>query len=224
MVSKNEHHDPELQYNKEIENPKLYDDYELSLVDRDQLFIEFIVISKITAEQFSIKLIKELGDEIKNHIEKKSFIISYAFEKEALRISYTPQNTSISKKETLFLQKDSGASPLVRVGTCDEIEQLMKDYPVTRFKYYATYNNLNPLPIVVNWWNKGLRIMFTDFYPEGDDGRSLKLGNAVWTKGTVDPESQGDKFYHRYVNSVNSDLKENWSNKISPCNIFVQRF
>jgi len=221
MVSKN-HHDPI----KETENPKIYDDYELSVVDRDHLFIEFIIISRITAEQFSVKLmhVKELEDEIKKQIEKKSFILSYDFEKEALRISYTPQNTSISKKETLFLQKDSGASPLVRVGTCDEIEQLMKDYPVTRFKYYATYNNLNPLPIVVNWWNKGLRIMFTDFYPEGDDGRSLKLGNAVWTKGTVDPESQGDKFYHRYVNSVNSDLKENWSNKISPCNIFVQRF
>jgi hypothetical protein len=65
--------------------------------------------------------------------------------------------------------------------------------------------------------------MFTDFYPQGDDGRSLKLGTTVWTKDTGDPESQSGKFYQRYVSEVNAELKENGSNKTSPVTIYVQR-
>ncbi|KAM3140634.1 hypothetical protein pb186bvf_007232 [Paramecium bursaria] len=59
------------------------------------------------------------------------------------------------------------------------------------------YNSLNPLKITINQWNKGIRVSFPEFYPQGDNGEQLKFGNSVFTKDTGDAQSKGI-FCHRY--------------------------
>ena len=49
----------------------------------------------------------------------------------------------------------------------------------------------------MNIWNRGKRVSFPEFYPQGDNGETLKFGTAIFTKDTDDTVSKG-LFYHRY--------------------------
>lgn len=45
------------------------------------------------------------------------------------------------------------------------------------------------MPLIANYWNRGVRIFNPTLYLQGDDGRYLRFGTAVFTRGTLDPES-----------------------------------
>ena len=47
------------------------------------------------------------------------------------------------------------------------------------------------MKIIINRWNRGIRVSFPEFYPQGNDGSTLKFGTDVFTKDTDDIQSKG---------------------------------
>lgn len=84
------------------------------------------------------------------------------------------------------------------VGTLADFERIRTEFPQTQFEFGLAYNG-GPYPARVWTWNHGIRITYESFYPQGDNGATLLLGNSVFTKGTDDADSK-DHWYHRYVN------------------------
>jgi hypothetical protein len=95
-----------------------------------------------------------------------------------------------------------------RVGEITQYDELSKRYPHSDWDWAGTYNCLNPSPLIISDWNHGIRVMFRDLYPHGDDGSALHLGTALWTRGTQDPESKAE-WHHRYVSpGADGSLRE----------------
>ncbi len=116
-----------------------------------------------------------------------------------------------------------------KVGTLQEFDNLWKTYPPTEWEWGGTYNNLNPMPLIISQWNKGYRVMFRDFYIHGDDAKQFHLGNCVWTRDTLDVETANAKwpdgaagFLQKYVNSSLAPCCG--SNGVGGLVIYVRRF
>ena len=62
--------------------------------------------------------------------------------------------------------------------------------------------------------------MFKNFYPQGDNGGQLILGNSVWTKDLDDSESKQGGLYQRYVKS---DMTPYASNGKEGLYIFIRK-
>jgi hypothetical protein len=99
----------------------------------------------------------------------------------------------IEKKEKFQL-----SSNLKHVGTVEQLDKILKDYPGTEYEYYGLYNHLVPAKLLVTIWNRGTRVFFESCVPHGDNATQFHIGNAMWTKDTDDTESKG-AYYHRYV-------------------------
>jgi len=111
----------------------------------------------------------------------------------------------------LKLKRDSGdigtkisplsLKPWVNVGTILDYDKISQNYPfLTEYEWGGIYNNKNPMPLMIMGWNRGIRVLFRDFYPHGDNPISLHIGNSMWTRDTDDSESKG-VWKHRYINS-----------------------
>jgi len=82
-----------------------------------------------------------------------------------------------------------------------DYDKLSQSYPyLTQYEWGGIYNNKNPMPLLIMGWNKGIRVLFRDFYPHGDNPLNLHIGNSMWTRDTEDSESKG-VWKHRYINS-----------------------
>jgi hypothetical protein len=148
---------------------------------------------------------------ITSSIQGKSYTISFLSDNELLLIFST---------QKVVVVKDPSARPFVQVGDTNSIETILTTYPSTRFEYYATYNQRSPQRIIVTNFNLGTRIMFADFYPQGDNGVGLTLSNTVWTKGTSDAQSNKGYFYQQYVD-VN--MKPQWTNGNSQGTVYIRK-
>jgi hypothetical protein len=58
------------------------------------------------------------------------------------------------------------------VGTISEYDALVAQYPFAEWKWGGTYNNVNPMPLIVVQWNRGLRVTFKNPYPQGLSNRA----------------------------------------------------
>jgi hypothetical protein len=54
-----------------------------------------------------------------------------------------------------------------RVGSINEYDALVAKYPFDEWKWGGTYNNINPMPLSILNWNRGVRVTFKHFYPQG---------------------------------------------------------
>jgi len=60
-----------------------------------------------------------------------------------------------------------------RVGTIDQFDDLLKEYPPTDYEWGGTYNHVIPMPLFINTWNKGHRVGFVHPYPMGDSANKF---------------------------------------------------
>ncbi|KAM3140635.1 hypothetical protein pb186bvf_007233 [Paramecium bursaria] len=164
----------------------------ISLNQQNQLYDQFNFIER----QSLIHYYTRLG---KNHAITNAYLIDKN-SLELLEVRFTQDCDClqiIQSNSVLLTLKQSDERQIVIIGTLIQIDDLLVKYPATQFKYYLRYNNLNPNKIIINNWNRGRRVSFPEFYPQGDDGGLLKFGTALFTKDTDDAVSKG-LFYHRY--------------------------
>lgn len=43
------------------------------------------------------------------------------------------------------------------------------------------------MPVIINHWNRGYRVITKDLYVSGDNANEMKPVRTMWTKGTDDP-------------------------------------
>eukprot|EP01121_Diplochlamys_sp_Union-15-3_P022532 TRINITY_DN9624_c0_g1_i1.p1 TRINITY_DN9624_c0_g1~~TRINITY_DN9624_c0_g1_i1.p1 ORF type:complete len:133 (-),score=10.48 TRINITY_DN9624_c0_g1_i1:43-414(-) len=84
----------------------------------------------------------------------------------------------------------SESTRFINVGFIQDLDDILIKYPITHYKYYGAFNNINPQPIIIQRWNRGHRVFFKHCYAHGDDAKRLHLGNAMWTRGTDDEETK----------------------------------
>ena len=53
------------------------------------------------------------------------------------------------------------------VGSINEYDTLVAKYPFDEWKWGGTYNNVNPMTLSILNWNRGVRVTFKHFYPQG---------------------------------------------------------
>ncbi|KAM3140630.1 hypothetical protein pb186bvf_007228 [Paramecium bursaria] len=186
----------------------------ISLNQSNQLYDQFNFIDRQSLIHYYIKLSKN------DPITTTYLINSQSLEQ--LEVKYSFENYQfqiISDNQVLVSLKQSDDRQIVQVGTISQLDDLLQKYPTDKFQYYGLYNNLNPMKIIINRWNRGIRVSFPEFYPQGNDGSTLKFGTDVFTKDTDDTESKG-QYYHRYYDFQMNVLNITASNNL---NILIQR-
>jgi len=107
------------------------------------------------------------------------------------------------------------------VGPISNLETILAQYPLTHWQLGVKHNtSLGSIhEVTVNSWNRGIRVSVTNPYPMGDDAKTLKWGNSVFTKnldGEVD-----NIWYHKYYQFPGTYW---WGNGATPTvELFVRR-
>ncbi len=128
------------------------------------------------------------------------FINSQTNELQALKQIVEKQSQEINHLKDLLNQVLAATDKSWKViGTLGEFDTLINNYPLTTYEWAIGYNT-QPLPVIVQNWNRGIRIFSKYPYSHGDNASSLHQGRAIFTRDTDDTESKGC-FYHRYVDS-----------------------
>ena len=70
---------------------------------------------------------------------------------------------------------------------------------MTHYEYGTNYNGYSIKPLVINTWNRGIRISTVSLMPSGDNAKTMKPYRILWTKNTDDAESKEGEWYHQYV-------------------------
>lgn len=189
--------------------------YTVSYDNRDPLFVEISVIGILTGDLYTSRIGLQNPAynfaTISSSIQSKSYTISFLSDNELLFIFST---------QKVVVTRDPSARPFVQVGDTNAIETILATYPPTRFEYYATYNQRSPQRIIITNFNLGTRIMFAEYYPQGDNGAALTLSNTVWTKGTSDAPSNKGYYYQQYVDM---NMKQQWTNGNSQGTIYIRK-
>jgi len=88
-------------------------------------------------------------------------------------------------------------------GTLAELEATIQEYPLTEYTYGVQYNHGwgDVHDIVINSWNRGIRVSATPFYPQGDDAAALAFGTTVFTRDT-DGQTAGEWIQNYYQNDL----------------------
>lgn len=96
------------------------------------------------------------------------------------------------------LHTHAGATkPWVRIGSLNDLlGHIAGAYPVTRFEFGVTYNTQTILPIVLNGWNGGYRVLGQYDYVIGDrfpweGGNSFTKGGSAWFYATSSGADDG---------------------------------
>lgn len=69
----------------------------------------------------------------------------------------------------------------------NDIPLIFDKYPLTKFQYGVIYNPPMIMPVIINHWNRGYRVITKDLYVSGDNANEMKPVRTMWTKGTDDP-------------------------------------
>jgi len=88
-------------------------------------------------------------------------------------------------------------------GTLADLESESTQNPFTEWTYGVLYNHGwgDVHDIVINSWNRGIRVSVTPFYPQGDDAAALNFGTTVFTRDT-DGQTAGDWIQNYYQSGV----------------------
>ncbi len=152
-----------------------------------------IINSQREMKESSINYVRDVTQTMKEEIINSQIKIKES------NISNVRDITQTIKGDIINCQKENSSKSWGKVGTLGEVEEIMKKYPTTEYTYGMNHNNSNIEEVAIHTWNKGIRVFFKYFYPQGDDGGKLTIGNSIFTKGTDDNESQQGYFYQRYV-------------------------
>jgi len=134
------------------------------------------------------------------------------------------------------------ARPWVRIGNLNDLlTRIGAGYPVERFEFGVTYNTTTIIPIVLNTWNAGYRVLGQYDYVVGDrfpweGGGSFTKGGSAWFYATHSPTDDGctnggqwyQMYYYNYgnPNPWNSQGDTYWwaSNGCSIPALFAREF
>ena len=100
--------------------------------------------------------------------------------------------------------------------------KIMKKYPLTKYEWGVQYNTVGPRKVIINYWNRGVRITVDTFYPQGDNSKQLKFGTTVFTRGLDDYEDKNTWYQHYYY--LNSDKFYSSNGKMDHLAVFVRQF
>eukprot|EP01083_Nonionella_stella_P265096 898432_1 len=110
-----------------------------------------------------------------------------------------------------------------QIGTLSDINDIYAgstSYTVYDWEFGVRYNSLAPNAVIINGWNRGLRVTTLDDYPMGDSVNSLKLGRAVFTYDLL--SNPTDTNWYQYYYNTDNDAKT-WSNGLSDCVLLYVR-
>ena len=119
------------------------------------------------------------------------------------------------------LQSKQAARKWVRVGTLNDIEELVKTYHPTEYEYGVRFNHTLGCvhQLIFNSWNRGMRLTTLYSYPMGDTATALKFGRTVFTKG-LDDAADKNVWYQHYIYESGSAYRS--SNGVANNDIFVR--
>jgi len=88
-------------------------------------------------------------------------------------------------------------------GTLAQLEANIQEYPLTEWTYGVQYNHGwgDVHDVVINSWNRGIRVSATPFYPQGDNAQDLEFGTTVFTRDT-DGQTPGQWIQNYYQDNV----------------------
>ena len=90
-------------------------------------------------------------------------------------------------------------APWKSVGTLSQLDAIIKQYPSNLYDYAVRYNTAynSVHQVTLNSWNRGTRITVAEWYPQGDNGKTLQFGQTVFVKGTHDTKTYWKQFYYK---------------------------
>jgi len=143
-------------------------------------------------------------------------------------VSSTGKKTGGSNKNAFGMCVRKFTHPWEKVGhfvTRTDFLKCEEKYPHHAWEWGTNYNSYEIKSLTVTTWNRGHRIHVTTPYIQNDSVDAMRLGTSLWTLGTDDPESKGDKFYHRYY-QCQDDHKYTFysSNAHGGFTLFVRKF
>lgn len=102
-------------------------------------------------------------------------------------------------------------SPWVWAGDLAGLDGLIASNPLDQWQYGVRYNSAyNSIhEVVINSWNRGVRVTVTPNYPQGDNINSLEFGTALFTKD-LDGQTPGQWLHNYYRNNAPV-----WSNGVA---------
>jgi hypothetical protein len=103
-------------------------------------------------------------------------------------------------------------TPWQAAGTLAQLETSVQEFPFTEWTYGVRYNHGwgDVHDIVLNSWNRGVRVSVAPFYPQGDNAEQLAFGTTVFTRDT-DGQTPGEwiQNYYRDDQPVHSNGNSN---------------
>jgi hypothetical protein len=90
-------------------------------------------------------------------------------------------------------------SPWKRVGRIGDYNSLISKYPMNRHDYAVTYNaGMGDIHnVVINSWNKGVRLTCFPHYAQNDNVNGLEFGTAVFVSGTNGQRYTWEQYYYQ---------------------------
>lgn len=83
------------------------------------------------------------------------------------------------------------------IGILKDFDELIKKYPSTKYEYGMKVNTIGPNKVIINHWNRGIRIIIDKLYLQGDNISTLKFGTSLFTRG-LDNHKDKQNWYHHY--------------------------